>query len=797
MSAPTDEPILELDDIQGNAIPGFLKDHQHYLFFRINDAAVARKSLRQLGVRLASSAAVLTAHRKRKEALKLGRVPETHYMFLNVALSARGLRKLTSAADVDQFADEAFKQGLSTERSLYIGDAPSKSAPPHASAWYFGGSSAAVDGVVIMASDDLALIEAETKTLIDELSARGISIVHQDVGDVRAAPKEGHEQFGFKDVISQPAIRGRWPNPPHDFVSLRTFPSDSSFNSVRADFASPGSRLVWPGHFLFGYPRQEAIDARASNPMDAPVGPPWAKNGSLMVYRRLQQNVEAFQRFVEAAAKALAKKHSSDAPDAERLAALLIGRWPSGTPLVRSPMKDIAMKEEGRNYFSYGEGQTPPLPGDSAKNQADPDGRLCPIGAHIRKVNARDQATDLGLADRTVARSILRRGVTYDSKDGDKGLLFVAYQSSIVEQFEFLMRQWIGRSDAPRGGVGEDPILTQGHDRLFQVPIGDKVEQISISGDFIVPTGGEYFFSPSISFFKTTLTATSGEPGEDAPAVAGKVADARASGGPGSRPCCALGQWIFGAPGSLDPTALAGHAYGGGGPVGYVYTASGGIADLGHIRDLADMTKFIYDSILAGCVTFKLYEGTAILNASPQNPLDLASAIAYVESWAHELTTWATLEDYSAFSPEDLPSNVIGIEIARRALGSGSAFNAAVDKALTDTLKGDLGARPKADTDAVLAKIKDKWFQTVVGAPPFALLRRNFDAIPWPAGMPYDSSAPSWLNSTRFSSQYSFFSYSINSPVNRKSGVTLATMAAATVDIRAKFVAAYPGKDRP
>jgi hypothetical protein len=67
------------------------------------------------------------------------------------------------------------------------------------------------------------------------------------------------------------------------------------------------------------------------------------------------------------------------------------------------------------------------------------------------------------------------------------------------------MRHWITRPDAPRGRVGEGPILTQGHDRVFHVPIGDKVEEITVSGDFVVPTAGDYFFSPSIAFFKTTL----------------------------------------------------------------------------------------------------------------------------------------------------------------------------------------------------------------------------------------------------------------------------------------------------
>jgi GH25 family lysozyme M1 (1,4-beta-N-acetylmuramidase) len=290
---------------------------------------------------------------------------------------------------------------------------------------------------------------------------------------------------------------------------------------------------------------------------------------------------------------------------------------------------------------------------------------------------------------------------------------------------------------------------------------------------------------------------------EGAPAVAGTVADVRDSGGPGSRACCALGQWLFpGTPGALDPSGLAGHVYGGGtfggGPIGYVYTARAGIADLGHIRDLADMTKFIYDSLVAGFTTFKLFEGTAVLNASPANLVDLAAAIAYVESWAHELTTWGTSEDYSAFSPEDLPSNVIGVEVATRAIRLGTPYKSAVDKILSDLMNTELGAQSKGNTELVFAKIQNVWFtkQLTLGVP-LSLLRRNFDAVPWPAGAAYDLPAPSWLNSAKFVSQYPSFSYSISGAVDGKSGITLATMPAATAAIRSKFTTANPGKDGP
>ncbi len=269
---------------------------------------------------------------------------------------------------------------------------------------------------------------------------------------------------------------------------------------------------------------------------------------------------------------------------------------------------------------------------------------------------------------------------------------------------------------------------------------------------------------------------------------------------PNTRACCALGQWEFGASGELDPTALGGHRYGGGtlggGPVGYVYTARAGLVDLGHLRDLADMTKFIYEAMDSGCTKLELYEGTATVHTMPSDKksiIELAGAIAYVESWAHELTTW---DDYSSFSPEDVPSNIIGIEIAKRALKTSGSYDAAMDTILDAMINGELLARSKANTKSVLTKIKNKWYALTVGLVPLKLIRRNFDGTPWMAGMPYDApvSLP-WLNPAAFAANYAMFDYAISNKVDGKSGVTLATMKATTDAIRATFVAANPGMD--
>jgi Dyp-type peroxidase family len=509
MPPPTDEPLLALEDIQGNAVPGFLKNHQHFLFFTIGSAAPARKWLSKLGDRMSTASQVLKLHKAWKEArAKLGHEPPPgQYALLNVAFSAAGLRKLTSENEVNQFEDQPFTQGLA-KRSTIIGDPSDKRKAAHVSRWLVGGPEHPVDGVIIMASDDIPFLEREEKKIEDSITANAISIVFRDLGSVYSAPKPGHEHFGFKDGISQPAIRGRWPNAPYDFVSLRTLPADKAFDNLRTTFADPGNRLIWPGHFLFGYGRQKSDEPQTYDDKNQPKGPSWAKNGSLVVYRRLRQNPNEFWRYVETTAKQLQHEHPKLALDKERMGAMLIGRWKSGTPLVRSPDKDTTLSLEQSNYFLYAAKADPPLPGDTLPQAADPDGLHCPFAAHIRKVNPRDHATDFGLPERTLLRSLLRRGITYKASDDDRGLLFVAYQSSIADQFEKLMQAWVNNPNKPLEKSGQDPVLTQGDKREFYVKIAgsdDTRERLAVTGDFIVPTGGEYFFSPSLAFFKKTL----------------------------------------------------------------------------------------------------------------------------------------------------------------------------------------------------------------------------------------------------------------------------------------------------
>ena len=100
-------------------------------------------------------------------------------------------------------------------------------------------------------------------------------------------------------------------------------------------------------------------------------------------------------------------------------------------------------------------------------------------------------------AQERLRHRLLRRGITFGPRsvstpeapvdDGvERGLLFLAYMTSIKYQFEFVMKSWANHQDFRAAGVGADALL---------------------SGDWIEPTGGGYFFAPSKSALTDVLSA--------------------------------------------------------------------------------------------------------------------------------------------------------------------------------------------------------------------------------------------------------------------------------------------------
>jgi hypothetical protein len=147
-------------------------------------------------------------------------------------------------------------------------------------------------------------------------------------------------------------------------------------------------------------------------------------------------------------------------------------------------------------------------------------------------------ARSLGEIDET--HRILRAGIPYGEEVGedeqvqsatlrDRGLMFVCYQTSIERQFEFILKQWVNNPDFPPGQeTSEDPILgqTAGPVRQFRgagmnYPHGPTTPPIEIARDFVVPTGGGYFFVPSIRALGQDLAGEA----DTRPATVGKWED--------------------------------------------------------------------------------------------------------------------------------------------------------------------------------------------------------------------------------------------------------------------------------
>src|SRR5262249_46571479 len=131
--------------------------------------------------------------------------------------------------------------------------------------WKVGGSAETTPHIlIVLAADSESDLNAELARLTDQIAASGAGGLPAlrlfgplHAGSTVSGPLTGHEHFGFKDGISQPAIRGLASKDPTDFFDARLLaPTDPNFDR----FAEPGRPLVWPGQFLIGYNRQDPRD---------------------------------------------------------------------------------------------------------------------------------------------------------------------------------------------------------------------------------------------------------------------------------------------------------------------------------------------------------------------------------------------------------------------------------------------------------------------------------------------------------------------------------------------------------
>jgi Dyp-type peroxidase family len=522
---PIAEPLLDIDEIQGSILAGFNKDHQILLAFKIRDRRAAKQWLGRIAPEISSTAEVLRFNtlfsmlRRR-----LGRDPDGFVAsWTSIAFSRSGLAAFAPEAEVAAIPDEPFQIGLGADRAAGLGDPVAAGETDPTKDWVVGGTKHPVDVLLTIASDDPKALTAKVKRLRPgPADGKGAPrLIWKELGQTRP-DLPGHEHFGFKDGVSQPGVRGLRLQQPEVFLTPRLLvPSGPE----TVEFSAPGQPLIWPGQFVLGYPSASRKTGEPLPPRE--LTPSWIKNGSYLVFRRLRQDVPGFYAFLRATAAQLATKPGLSGMTPERLGALMVGRWASGAPLSRSPMQDLAALATdnlSNNDFLFTTDTPPPVfqpgfpraPGAFAAAKEDTLGSLCPRAAHIRKMNPRDQATDLGDQFDTLTRRILRRGIPYgrplDQSAGsdkvDRGLHFLCYQTDIKEQFEKLQQDWANSTANPTAG-GHDVIIGQNarpppdNGLTFELP--GASEPLAGIRQFVVPTGGGYFFAPSIRAIRDVL----------------------------------------------------------------------------------------------------------------------------------------------------------------------------------------------------------------------------------------------------------------------------------------------------
>ena len=214
--------------------------------------------------------------------------------------------------------------------------------------------------------------------------------------------------------------------------------------------------------------------------------------------RKIEQDEKLLNDVLRKQAGKLLETRIAGLPEAEAealltsfqkyLKAKLCGRWPNGA----------RMKPE--QEFEPAEPTWEELQADAEFNfKDDPDGFGCPFGAHIRRTSPRgDKVLPLR------RRPLFRRGMPYGERSPteQRGLIGLFFCSSIEDQFEHVMSEWVEKMPMgpPSRGNAKDPLVGNNDDRelTFHIPV-PRGPGFSLDGfaPFVTTHGTLYALFPS------------------------------------------------------------------------------------------------------------------------------------------------------------------------------------------------------------------------------------------------------------------------------------------------------------
>ncbi len=333
------------------------------------------------------------------------------------------------------------------------------------------------------------------------LNQSGVRVVRRIELTLRVEP-DGfvHEHFGFVDGISQPVPYGPTiePNERDPFHGVAA--GDLLIGHLTTDgdpAPGPVVRVTMPG--------ADALPQGKSPHGFRDLG----LDGTYLVIRELRQDVKAFWLSMVKAAGSLGRGR-----DHAWLAERVVGRTLAGDPLAPTKKGFTPKKHEKPvNDFGY--------------FHKDFDGLGCPIGSHMRRANPRDglapnPSDAKAFLNASNNHRILRRGRKFgpvidglawaervagnpdavqpaEPPDAERGLLFMAINTDITRQFEFIQQTWVfNRSFAALSGEADPLVGPKGPFTVPEAPLRARPEV----ENFVRLVGGDYFFLPSLPALK-------------------------------------------------------------------------------------------------------------------------------------------------------------------------------------------------------------------------------------------------------------------------------------------------------
>jgi Dyp-type peroxidase family len=464
---------VNIKDIQGFLISGYSHmRHARYSLLKVEDATLAKKWIGDLADDITDATGKTTKN------------------CLNFAITYHGLLALGMYEENARNFSRPFREGMATShRQRLLGDLDD-SSPAN---WQWGGNTSSdkhkeenIHILLMVFGEDEETMLALYNEFEGNLPQNGLSLVTNLDGVLL---KDNKEHFGFRDGISQPRIEG-------------------------AGKQGNKNNTVKPGEFLLGYKNEYNVFPETplitkpqgemdllANDDENPDKKNFGRNGTYLVFRQMQQDVDKFWTFINKQNQN--PDGSLDEEGSIKMASKMIGRWPSGAPLAKFPDGDPGGLSNDDDFGYYDQ---------------DPDGRRCPFGSHLRRNNPRDAFEDNGAAHSirlTKKHRIIRRGRSYGvpivgsptnhEYEGEVGLHFMCFNASLERQFEFVQHTWANYPHFQNLYSDPDPIIG-----TRQVAMEDTVQNFTIQAtpvnqtvkdieQFVVIKGGAYFFFPSIA----------------------------------------------------------------------------------------------------------------------------------------------------------------------------------------------------------------------------------------------------------------------------------------------------------